>query len=108
MKTETNSMNSKIEESSKVFKYEREPVPEYKTKGARSFWGLFTSEHVAGTELLIGPLFVVHGVAALYGLILMPMGAVIFADQYLMKWLGIKSFYATSKKIGFYLPPALA
>jgi purine-cytosine permease-like protein len=47
-----------------VLEYEREPVPEDKTKGAGSFWGLFSSEHVAGTELLIGPLFVVHGVAA--------------------------------------------
>lgn len=44
--------------------YEREPVPEQSTKGARGFWGMFSSEHVAGTELLIGPLFVVHGVAA--------------------------------------------
>jgi purine-cytosine permease-like protein len=47
-------------------------------------------------------------VAALYGLILMPMGAVIFADQYLLKWIRIKSFYAESRSIGFYLPPALA
>ena len=47
-------------------------------------------------------------VAALYGLILMPMGAVIFADQYLMKRLGMRSFYAESKKIKFYIPPALA
>jgi purine-cytosine permease-like protein len=46
-------------------------------------------------------------VAALYGLILMPMGAVIFADQYLLKWLHLDSFYAEKKKISFYLPPAL-
>ncbi len=55
-------MNSK-KEKVQVFEYEREPVPENKTKSAASFWGLFSSEHVAGTELLIGPLFVVHGVA---------------------------------------------
>jgi purine-cytosine permease-like protein len=48
----------------KVLEYERERVPEEQTKTARSFWGMFSSEHVAGTELLIGPLFVVHGVAA--------------------------------------------
>jgi len=47
-----------------VSEYERVPVPESKTKGAKAFWGLFASEHVAGTELLIGPLFLVHGVAA--------------------------------------------
>ena len=58
---------------SKVNEFEREPVPAENTKGARSFWGLFSSEHVAGTELLIGPLFVVHGVSAfdvLVGLII--------------------------------------
>jgi len=44
--------------------YEREPVPENKTKGLKSFIGLFASEHVAGTELVIGPLFVAHGVSA--------------------------------------------
>jgi purine-cytosine permease-like protein len=47
-----------------AFEFERERVPETSTKGASSFWGMFSSEHVAGTELLIGPLFVVHGVAA--------------------------------------------
>jgi len=44
--------------------YERQPVPEDKTKGLKSFVGLFASEHVAGTELLIGPLFVAAGVSA--------------------------------------------
>ena len=44
--------------------YERRPVPEHKTKGLGSFIGLFASEHVAATELLIGPLFVAHGVSA--------------------------------------------
>lgn len=44
--------------------FEREPVPEEKTKGLKSFVGLFASEHVAGTELLIGPLFVAAGVSA--------------------------------------------
>ena len=44
--------------------YERERVPEHATKGLKSFVGLFASEHVAGTELLIGPLFVAAGVSA--------------------------------------------
>jgi len=44
--------------------YEREPVPETKTKGLKSFVGLFAGEHVAATELLIGPLFVVAGASA--------------------------------------------
>ncbi len=44
--------------------FERAPVPESKTKGLGSFLGLFASEHVAATELLIGPLFVAAGVSA--------------------------------------------
>lgn len=44
--------------------FERAPVPESKTKGLGSFLGLFAGEHVAATELLIGPLFVVAGVSA--------------------------------------------
>ena len=47
-----------------VEEFEREPVPERCTRGLRSFLGMFAGEHVAGTELLIGPLFVVHGVSA--------------------------------------------
>ena len=47
-------------------------------------------------------------VAALYGLILMPMGAVIFADHYWMKPLGMREFYAEQTGIRFYLPPAVA
>ena len=44
--------------------FERQPVPESNTKGLKSFVGLFAGEHVAATELLIGPLFVAAGVSA--------------------------------------------
>lgn len=44
--------------------FEREPVPQKKLKGWRSFIGMFAGEHAAGTEFAIGPLFVVHGVSA--------------------------------------------
>ncbi|MBN2318622.1 MAG: hypothetical protein JXR49_06080 [Acidobacteria bacterium] len=53
--------------------YERESVPESKLKGLRSFVGMYAGEHAAGTEFVIGPLFVVHGVSAfdmLVGLLL--------------------------------------
>ena len=42
--------------------YEREPVPESKTKSWSSFVGMYAGEHAAGTEFMIGPLFVAHGV----------------------------------------------
>ena len=44
--------------------YEREPVPERALLGLKSYVGQYVGEHVAGTELMIGPLFVVHGVSA--------------------------------------------
>lgn len=46
--------------------------------------------------------------AALYGLILMPMGAVIFADHDWMRPLGMREFHAEKAGIRFHLPPAIA
>ena len=45
--------------------YEREPVPAAARLGFRSFVGQYAGEHTAGTELMIGPLFVASGVGAL-------------------------------------------
>lgn len=44
--------------------FEREPVPPSHQKGAKSFWGMYAGEHTAGTEFMIGPLFVAWGVGA--------------------------------------------
>jgi purine-cytosine permease-like protein len=44
--------------------FEREPVPERARLGFKSFLGMYAGEHCAGTELMIGPLFVIHGVSA--------------------------------------------
>lgn len=55
-----------------INEYEREPVPEKKLKGWKGFLGMYAGEHTAGTEFVIGSLFVVHGVAAgdlIWGLI---------------------------------------
>lgn len=45
--------------------FEREPVPENRLLGFRSFVGQYAGEHTAGTELMIGPLFVAAGVSAI-------------------------------------------
>jgi purine-cytosine permease-like protein len=47
-----------------VDEFEREPVPADKLKGLRSFVGMYAGEHVAGTEFMIGPLFLAAGVSA--------------------------------------------
>lgn len=44
--------------------YERQPVPPTARLGFRSFLGQYAGEHTAGTELMIGPLFVAAGVSA--------------------------------------------
>lgn len=44
--------------------FDREPVASDRLQGKGSFIGIYAGEHVAGTEFVIGPLFVAHGVAA--------------------------------------------
>ncbi|MFH1998120.1 MAG: hypothetical protein ABIK28_00500 [Planctomycetota bacterium] len=44
--------------------YERAPVPPEALLGFKSFVGMYAGEHCAGTELMIGPLFVASGVSA--------------------------------------------
>jgi purine-cytosine permease-like protein len=47
-----------------VNEYERQRVPDSALLGLKSFVGQYAGEHVAGTELMIGPLFVASGVSA--------------------------------------------
>ena len=47
-----------------VEEFEREPVPERAQLGFGSFIGQYAGEHTAGTELMLGPLFVAAGVSA--------------------------------------------
>ncbi len=44
--------------------FERTPVPESKLKSWKSFLGMYAGEHAAGTEFVIGPLFLTAGVSA--------------------------------------------
>lgn len=52
------------EQQKKHGEFEREPVPKTKTRGLKAFVGMYAGEHCAGTELMIGPLFVAAGVSA--------------------------------------------
>src|SRR5690606_30086538 len=64
---------SGIERLNSVNEYEREPIPQNKLKSWKSFVGMYAGEHTAGTEFVIGPLFVAHGVSArdlVWGLLL--------------------------------------
>lgn len=44
--------------------FERVPVPQSKLKSWKSFLGMYAGEHAAGTEFVIGPLFLTTGVSA--------------------------------------------
>ncbi|HPB00929.1 MAG TPA: hypothetical protein PLI55_08605 [Candidatus Marinimicrobia bacterium] len=56
--------NVLVKKLDEINEFERTPVPPSKLKGAGSFWGMYAGEHTAGTEFVIGPLFVAHGVSA--------------------------------------------
>ncbi|ACB74633.1 purine-cytosine permease family protein [Opitutus terrae] len=48
-----------------VNEYERERVPDSALKGPTSFWGMYAGEHTAGTEFMLGPLFIAWGATAI-------------------------------------------
>lgn len=76
----TANVNEAVETGTDNGEYERESVPESRLKGFRSFLGMYAGEHAAGTEFMIGPLFVTYGVSAfdvLVGLLLGNLMAVL-------------------------------
>ncbi len=81
-----------------VVEYERTPVPEKKLKGWSSFIGMYAGEHTAGTEFVIGPLFVAHGVSAfdlVFGLLIGNFLAV-------LSWVFLCSPIATKSRLTLY------
>ncbi len=47
-----------------LYEFDREPVSENKLHGWKTFIAMFSGEHIAGTEFVLGPLMVMHGVSA--------------------------------------------
>jgi len=47
-----------------INEFDRQPVSADRIQGSGTFVALFAGEHIAGTEFVIGPLFVAHGVTA--------------------------------------------
>ena len=94
----TNTAESSISPPASTSEFEREPVPQSQRKGWKSFIGMFAGEHAAGTEFMIGPLFVVHGVSAfdvLVGLLLGNLLAV-------LSWTFLTAPVATATRITLY------
>lgn len=64
----TEDTTSEVSESASG-EFERERVPDSALLGAGKFWGMYAGEHAAGTEFMIGPLFLAAG-ASLQDLLL--------------------------------------
>lgn len=81
--------------------YEHERVPEKAQKGPSSFWGMYAGEHTAGTEFMIGPLFVAFGVGfgdLILGLILGNFAAVL-TWRYLTTTVAMRTRYTLYHKL---------
>jgi purine-cytosine permease-like protein len=81
-----------------VNEYERQPIPGNKLKNWKSFVGLYAGEHTAGTEFVIGPLFVAHGASArdlIFGLLIGNILAV-------LSWAFLTARVSEKKRITLY------
>ncbi len=81
-----------------INEYEREPVPPQARLGFKSFIGMYAGEHCAGTELMIGPLFVAAGVSVfdlIAGLVLGNLLAV-------LSWMFMTAPIATRARLTLY------
>jgi purine-cytosine permease-like protein len=87
-----------IERLDSVEEFEREPVPESKLRGWGSFLGVYAGEHTAGTEFVIGPLFVAHGVTAA-GLVFGLLAGNVLA---VLSWAFLTAPIATKTRITLY------
>ncbi len=56
------SGTSLVERLDAINEFDRAPVTDEHLQGPGNFIGFYSGEHVAGTEFVIGPLFVAHGV----------------------------------------------
>ncbi len=78
--------------------FEREPVPKSARLGFKSFIGMYAGEHCAGTELMIGPLFVAAGVSA-FDLI---MGLLVGNALAVLSWMVLCAPIATRARLTLY------
>lgn len=78
--------------------YERQPVPQSARMGFKNFIGMYAGEHCAGTELMLGPLFVACGVGA-FDLI---VGLLVGNALAVLSWMLICAPIATRARLTLY------
>lgn len=86
------------EQQSSGGEFEREPVPDSALLGPGKFWGMYAGEHAAGTEFMIGPLFLAAG-ASLQDLIL---GLLLGNFLAVLTWRFLVTPIAMSKRMTLY------
>lgn len=86
------------EQSQSGGEFEREPVPDKALLGGGKFWGMYAGEHAAGTEFMIGPLFLAAG-ASLQDLIL---GLLLGNALAVLTWRYLVTPIAVAKRLTLY------
>ena len=64
MPMSTTQRSSLIERLDALYEYDREPVKETELHGWKTYIAMFSSEHIAGTEFVLGALLVARGASA--------------------------------------------
>ncbi|MCP4783248.1 MAG: hypothetical protein GY903_27100 [Fuerstiella sp.] len=86
------------DEQSSGGEFERQRVPDKALLGAGKFWGMYAGEHTAGTEFMIGPLFLAAG-ASLQDLI---FGLLLGNALAVLTWRYLVTPIAISKRLTLY------
>ena len=81
-----------------VNEYERAPVPQSALLHFKSFIGMYAGEHCAGTELMIGPLFVAAGVSAFDVVV----GLIVGNALAVLSWMLLTAPIATRARLTLY------
>lgn len=81
-----------------LYEFDREPVNEKSLQGIGNFLGSFAGEHVAGTEFVIGMLFVAHGVSVTD----MFIGGLIGNIMAILSWAFITAPIAVNVRLSLY------
>ena len=93
-----NDETSSAESTSTGGEFERERVPDSALLGNGKFWGMYAGEHAAGTEFMIGPLFLAAG-ASLQDLII---GLLLGNFLAVLTWRFLVTPIAISKRMTLY------
>ncbi|RKY07357.1 MAG: hypothetical protein DRP66_06875 [Planctomycetota bacterium] len=97
----TDELNESAEpapQNDRSSEFERQPVPKNALLGFKSFIGMYAGEHCAGTELMIGPLFVAAGVSA-FDLV---MGLIVGNLLAVLSWMFLCAPIATRTRLTLY------